>query len=130
MWRTHKNTIKMIRASPMASNTFLRPCSLTICCFSRTSSLSPVVFSGGLKSRRRASVVTGAVPGPNTYIFAFVFPLSLLVATIFTTMRISDKLDEDFLQEVHTHTHTYIYLQFIYTHCNCFKWTKDFATAL
>lgn len=95
----------MIRASSMASNTccflssniFIRPSSISTTCFS---SLSPVVFSGGLKSRRGSWAVTRAVPGPNTYIFAFVFPLSLLVATIFTTLRISDKLDEDFLQEV------------------------------
>ncbi|KAK1392551.1 High chlorophyll fluorescence 153 [Heracleum sosnowskyi] len=98
----------MIRGSPMAShtccffssNTYLRPSSLTTTCLSPTTSLSPVVFSGGLKSRRGWSVVTRAVPGPNTYIFAFVFPLSLLVATVFTTLRISDKLDEDFLQEL------------------------------
>lgn len=97
----------MISRSPMASNTrcffssniFIPPSSLTTTCFP---SLSPVVFSGGLKSRRGSWVVTRAVPGPNTYIFAFVFPLSLLVATIFTTLRISDKLDEDFLQEVYT----------------------------
>ncbi|KAL8125811.1 hypothetical protein AgCh_013193 [Apium graveolens] len=80
----------------VSSNIFLPPSSLTTTC---SSSLSPVVFSGGLKSRRGSWVVTRAVPGPNTYIFAFVFPLSLLVATIFTTLRISDKLDEDFLQE-------------------------------
>lgn len=107
----------MIRASPMAShtrcylftsNTFLPPTSLT------TSYSSPVVFSGGLKSRRGSSVVTKAVPGPNTYIFAFVFPLSLLVATIFTTLRISDKLDEDFLQEVCIFTLVFIALVLLY----------------
>ncbi|KAL1822593.1 hypothetical protein ACET3Z_009371 [Daucus carota] len=82
------------------SNSYLPPSTLSTSCLSPVSSLSPVVFSGGLTSRRGSSVVTRAVPGPNTYIFAFVFPLSLLVATVFTTIRISDKLDEDFLREL------------------------------
>ncbi|CAL5321957.1 unnamed protein product [Camellia sinensis] len=44
-------------------------------------------------------MVTGVGPGIGTYIFAFVLPLSLLVVTVFTTSRIADKLDRDFLQE-------------------------------
>lgn len=45
-------------------------------------------------------MVLRAVPGPNTYLFAFLFPISLLAATIFTSIRIADKLDDDFLQEL------------------------------
>ncbi|KAL6989717.1 hypothetical protein U1Q18_015468 [Sarracenia purpurea var. burkii] len=54
-------------------------------------------------SRRRTSglsVVTRAGPGTSTYIFAFVLPLSLLAITVFTSIRIADKLDRDFLEEM------------------------------
>ncbi|KAH7528035.1 uncharacterized protein LOC125422338 [Ziziphus jujuba] len=65
----------------------------------------PVVrFSGDpicRKTRGRGlTVVTRAGPGTSSYIFAFVLPLSLLAITVFTSIRIADKLDEDFLEEV------------------------------
>ncbi|KAM7512377.1 hypothetical protein LguiB_011252 [Lonicera macranthoides] len=66
----------------------------------------PLHFSGGhlfcrrRKAHRGMSVLTRGAPGPSTYIFAFVFPLSLLAVTIFTSIRIADKLDQDFLEEV------------------------------
>ncbi|KAJ9558286.1 hypothetical protein OSB04_012900 [Centaurea solstitialis] len=56
---------------------------------------------GGCRRSRGSLVVTrGGPPGTSTYIFAFVFPLSLLAVTIFTAIRISDKLDKDFYQEL------------------------------
>lgn len=57
---------------------------------------------GGSCRRSRGSLVVtrGGPPGTSTYIFAFVFPLSLLAVTIFTAIRISDKLDKDFYEEV------------------------------
>ncbi|PIN02534.1 hypothetical protein CDL12_24953 [Handroanthus impetiginosus] len=51
-------------------------------------------------SRRVISVVTRAGPSTTSYIFAFVFPLSLLAVTIFTSVRIADKLDEKFFEEL------------------------------
>ncbi|KAI3448821.1 hypothetical protein Pfo_005486 [Paulownia fortunei] len=51
-------------------------------------------------SRRGISVATRAGPSSTSYIFAFVFPLSLLAITIFTSVRIADKLDEKFLEEL------------------------------
>ncbi|KAL8542180.1 hypothetical protein ACS0TY_003151 [Phlomoides rotata] len=51
-------------------------------------------------SRRGISVVTRAAPTATSYIFAFVFPLSLLAITIFTSVRIADKLDQKFLEEL------------------------------
>ncbi|CAI9769462.1 unnamed protein product [Fraxinus pennsylvanica] len=51
-------------------------------------------------SRRRISVVTRAGPSTSSYIFAFVLPLSLLAVTVFTSIRIADKLDQKFLEEV------------------------------
>lgn len=52
--------------------------------------------------RNRGSLVVrrGGAPGASTYIFAFLFPLSLLAVTIFTSIQISDKLDRDYYQEV------------------------------
>ncbi|KAF9596885.1 hypothetical protein IFM89_013933 [Coptis chinensis] len=53
------------------------------------------------KKNRGFVVVTRAGPPSNTsLIFAFVFPLTLLLATIFTSIRIADKLDEDYLEEL------------------------------
>ncbi|KAI5311202.1 PREDICTED: high chlorophyll fluorescence 153 [Prunus dulcis] len=54
-------------------------------------------------SRRQArglTVVTRSGPTTNQYVFAFVMPLSLIAVTVFTSMRIADKLDEEFLEEI------------------------------
>lgn len=52
-------------------------------------------------SRKRKLVVARAGPPSTTsLIFAFVFPLSLLLVTIFTSIRIADKLDQQYLEEV------------------------------
>ncbi|KVI00815.1 uncharacterized protein LOC112519495 [Cynara cardunculus var. scolymus] len=71
------------------------------------SQISPLLPSyqqqlGGSCRRSRGSLVVtrGGPPGTSTYIFAFVFPLSLLAVTIFTAIRISDKLDKDFYEEM------------------------------
>ena len=57
--------------------------------------------SGSCRRSRGSLVVTrGGPPGTSTYIFAFVFPLSLLAVTIFTAIQISDKLDKDFYEEL------------------------------
>ncbi|XP_060217458.1 uncharacterized protein LOC132644840 [Lycium barbarum] len=55
-----------------------------------------------LKKRRGISVVTRAGGGisSSSYVFALVFPLSLLAITIFTSARIADTLDQKFLEEV------------------------------
>jgi hypothetical protein len=45
-------------------------------------------------------VVTRAGLSANSYVLAFLLPLSLLAATIFTSIRIADKLDQDYLEEV------------------------------
>lgn len=44
--------------------------------------------------------MTRAGPSSTSYIFAFVFPLSLLAITIFTSIRIADKLDKKFYEEM------------------------------
>ena len=60
--------------------------------------MKPVRFC--CRKTRGLSMVTRAGPGTNTYIFAFVLPLSLLAITVFTSIRIADKLDREFLEEV------------------------------
>ncbi|GAV69402.1 hypothetical protein CFOL_v3_12903, partial [Cephalotus follicularis] len=49
---------------------------------------------------RGLTVVTRAGPSTNSYLFAFLLPLSLLAVTVYTSIRISDKLDADFLEEL------------------------------
>ncbi|KAK9058068.1 hypothetical protein SSX86_022908 [Deinandra increscens subsp. villosa] len=71
---------------------------------SSPSQISPVLpsYQKQFSCRRsRGSVVVprGGAPGASTYVFAFVFPLSLLAVTIFTAIIISDKLDRDFYEE-------------------------------
>ncbi|XP_043723441.1 uncharacterized protein LOC122670566 [Telopea speciosissima] len=64
---------------------------------------SPAIrFPGSLFCRNTRGLVVRTRAGPSTssLIFAFVFPLSLLLATIFTSIKIADKLDRDFLEEV------------------------------
>ncbi|KAH7864992.1 hypothetical protein Vadar_000894 [Vaccinium darrowii] len=52
------------------------------------------------RNTRGLSVVTRGAPSTGTYIFAFFLPLSLLAVTVFTSIRIADKLDRDFLEEM------------------------------
>lgn len=68
-------------------------------CFIQT---PPLRVSGDWYQRRRrgSAVVTRAGPSSTSYIFAFVFPLSLLAITIFTSIRIADKLDKKFYEEM------------------------------
>jgi hypothetical protein len=46
------------------------------------------------------TAVTRAGLSTNYYIFAFALPFSLLAITIFASIRVADKLDRDYLQEV------------------------------
>ncbi|XP_050386837.1 uncharacterized protein LOC126803119 [Argentina anserina] len=63
----------------------------------------PVRFllAGKPTSNRGVRVVTTRA-GPTTqqYLFAFFLPLSLVAFTVFTSIRIADKLDRDYLEEV------------------------------
>ncbi|XP_022764446.1 uncharacterized protein LOC111309709 [Durio zibethinus] len=59
-----------------------------------------VAFSSHVSQRktRALAVVTRAGPNTSSYVFAVAFPLSLLAVTIFTSIKIADKLDKDFLE--------------------------------
>ncbi|KAB2064056.1 hypothetical protein ERO13_A10G239300v2 [Gossypium hirsutum] len=65
---------------------------------------APVVFAFSKdlfnRKRRGLEVVTRAGANTSSYVFAAVFPLSLLAITIFTSIKIADKLDEDFLEDI------------------------------
>lgn len=52
------------------------------------------------RKARGLTVVTRAGPSTTQYVFAFVLPLSLLALTVFASVKVSDKLDRDFLEEV------------------------------
>ncbi|KAI4384642.1 hypothetical protein MLD38_002764 [Melastoma candidum] len=49
---------------------------------------------------RNARLVAGAGPTAANYVFAFVFPLSLLVVTIAVSARIGNQLDQKYLEEL------------------------------
>ncbi|KAI9168812.1 hypothetical protein LWI28_002311 [Acer negundo] len=72
----------------------------------RTSFRPPHVplYQGVHFSRKARGLTTGVVTraGPTTsnYIFAFVLPLSLLAVTVFASIKVADKLDDEFLEEL------------------------------
>ncbi|KDP40489.1 hypothetical protein JCGZ_24488 [Jatropha curcas] len=57
-------------------------------------------FAGDGQTKRGLSLVTRAGPSTTSYVFAFVFPMSLLIATVITSIKIADKLDRDYLEEL------------------------------
>ncbi|XP_040992953.1 uncharacterized protein LOC121239719 isoform X1 [Juglans microcarpa x Juglans regia] len=63
----------------------------------------PAIRFHSYPTRRRtrgSTAVTRAGLSTSSYVFAFALPLSLLAITIFASIRVADKLDRDFLQEV------------------------------
>ncbi|XP_026414693.1 uncharacterized protein LOC113310288 [Papaver somniferum] len=52
------------------------------------------------QKKRGFAIITRAAPTTANLIFAFVFPLTLLLVTIFTSIKIADKLDQDFVEEL------------------------------
>ncbi|KAK2636949.1 hypothetical protein Ddye_031741 [Dipteronia dyeriana] len=62
------------------------------------------LYPGVHFSRKARGLTTGVVTraGPTTsnYVFAFVLPLSLLAITIFASIKVADKLDDEFLEEL------------------------------
>ena len=63
-----------------------------------------IAFSSHISHRktRGLAVVTRAGANTSSYVFAMVLPLSLLAVTIFTSIKIADKLDKDFIEDVRT----------------------------
>ncbi|CAN7082121.1 unnamed protein product [Brassica oleracea var. botrytis] len=59
--------------------------------------------AGGLCLNRRSrdcSYVARAGPSTSSYLLAFAIPATLIAATVFTSARIADKLDDDFLEDI------------------------------
>ncbi|MCL7045827.1 hypothetical protein MKW94_009895 [Papaver nudicaule] len=52
------------------------------------------------QKKRGFGIITRAAPTTANLIFAFVFPLTLLLVTIFTSIKIADKLDKDYVEEL------------------------------
>ncbi|KAM1229436.1 hypothetical protein ACFX2G_040615 [Malus domestica] len=52
------------------------------------------------RQTRGLAVLTRAGPTTSQYVFAFVLPLSLIAVTVFTSIRVADKLDRDFIEEM------------------------------
>ncbi|KAL5708646.1 hypothetical protein ACHQM5_019416 [Ranunculus cassubicifolius] len=67
-----------------------------------SSFLSPSPWSNAtIMEKRGLGVITRAgPPSTNQLIFAFVMPITLVLATVFASIRIADKLDEDYLEEL------------------------------
>ncbi|KAJ4913647.1 high chlorophyll fluorescence 153 [Raphanus sativus] len=58
---------------------------------------------GGLCFTRRirdCSVMVRAGPSTSSYLLAFAIPATLIAATVFTSAKIADKLDDDFLEDI------------------------------
>ncbi|KAF8110856.1 hypothetical protein N665_0078s0049 [Sinapis alba] len=49
---------------------------------------------------RDCSVVVRAGPSTSSYLLAFAIPATLIAATVFTSAKIADKLDDDFLEDI------------------------------
>ncbi|CAK8564977.1 unnamed protein product [Lathyrus sativus] len=62
--------------------------------------ISPPLLHATYRRPRRATVVTRAGANANSYAFAIALPLSLLVVTVFTALRIGEKLDKDYYEEM------------------------------
>ncbi|CAI8596070.1 unnamed protein product [Vicia faba] len=62
--------------------------------------ISPPLLHTPYRRPRRATVVTRAGVNASSYAFAIALPLSLLAVTIFTALRIGEKLDQDFYEEM------------------------------
>ncbi|KAK9123237.1 hypothetical protein Sjap_012839 [Stephania japonica] len=63
-------------------------------------SSSPLTAETENSKRRGWSVVTQAGLSTTSVVFAFVFPLTLLIVTIFAAIRVADRLDQKFLEEI------------------------------
>ncbi|PIA53707.1 hypothetical protein AQUCO_00900352v1 [Aquilegia coerulea] len=101
LFSTNSNTIRIqthIRIRSRAINSSIQPSLLTS---SSSSFLSPASngFEKG-KKKRRLEVVTRAGLSSTNLIFAFVMPITLVLVTVFTSIKIADKLDEDFMEEL------------------------------
>ncbi|XP_058768544.1 uncharacterized protein LOC131642283 [Vicia villosa] len=62
--------------------------------------ISPPLLRTTYGKPRRATVVTRAGASASSYAFAIALPLSLLAVTIFTALRIGEKLDQDYYEEM------------------------------
>ncbi|KAG5413035.1 hypothetical protein IGI04_000602 [Brassica rapa subsp. trilocularis] len=49
---------------------------------------------------RDCSLVARAGPSTSSYLLAFAIPATLIAATVFTSAKIADKLDDDFLEDI------------------------------
>ncbi|PIA57295.1 hypothetical protein AQUCO_00600198v1 [Aquilegia coerulea] len=111
LFSTNSNTIRIqthIRIRSRAINSSIQPPQIRPCIqpslltsSSSSSFLSPASngFEKG-KKKRRLEVVTRAGLSSTNLIFAFVMPITLVLVTIFTSIKIADKLDEDFMEEL------------------------------
>ncbi|XP_038875344.1 uncharacterized protein LOC120067823 [Benincasa hispida] len=70
--------------------------------FFRPSNFSPAVTFSGYPSTSRILrvVTTRAGASTSSYIFAFSIPLSLILITVLTALKIGDNLDKKFLEEL------------------------------
>ncbi|KGN51096.1 uncharacterized protein LOC101209610 [Cucumis sativus] len=70
--------------------------------FFRPSIFSPPVrfFANPSPSRTLRVVTTRAGASTSSYIFAFSIPLSLILITVLTALKIGDNLDKKFLEEL------------------------------
>ncbi|XP_027341636.1 zinc finger protein castor homolog 1 [Abrus precatorius] len=57
-------------------------------------------FTAGGRKSRGSAVVTRAGPSTTSIVFAIALPLSLLAVTVLASVRMADKLDQQWLEEL------------------------------
>ncbi|BAT93458.1 hypothetical protein LR48_Vigan05g013000 [Vigna angularis] len=60
----------------------------------------PLRIHAGSRKRRSTAVVARAGPNTKSILFAIALPSSLLAVTIFSALRMGDKLDQDWREEM------------------------------
>lgn len=87
---------------------------------------SPLLLTG-CRRPRPATVVTRAGASTSSYAFAIALPLSLLGITVFTALRIGQKLDQDFYEEVMPQTNVEFFsVMWFFVCAGCWKFCDLF----
>lgn len=72
------------------------------------------------RRRRSLTMVTPAGLSSNSYMLAFLLHLPLFSATIFSSIRIADMLDQDYLEEVHWFLNSQSFVKWVVL-VSCFR---------
>jgi hypothetical protein len=76
----------------------------------------------------------GGPPSTSTLLFALLLPLSLLLGTVFATLRVGEQLDQKFLEEVNRLCRVHVIMKqnwvYIFLPKFCFKFWMNYLLKL